>query len=190
MLLLIPVDCGAFASPFICTVPGSLAFGKTWEGSSQRHSRRSKGKCSCRQAGAEGQTTAFRCALRQGLGQGHLDRDLLFIMPFISGLGKKTEAKKPCFVPGNEKTAAIYAKTNTASGPGSCTWPNGDTYEGEWQDNRMHGQGAFVWKQKSCRYEGQVVPNNFVATRPAATACCCCRAFVTVANRNASVGQT
>ncbi|MGB1604011.1 MAG: hypothetical protein ACPIOQ_65370, partial [Promethearchaeia archaeon] len=77
------------------------------------------------------------------------------------------DAKKPCFVPGNEKTAAIYAKTNTASGLGSCTWPNGDTYEGEWQDNRMHGQGAFVWKQRSCRYEGQVVPHNFVAARPA-----------------------
>jgi hypothetical protein len=39
---------------------------------------------------------------------------------------------------------------------GSCTWPNGDTYEGEWRDNRMHGRGVFVWKHKSCRYEGEV----------------------------------
>jgi len=39
---------------------------------------------------------------------------------------------------------------------GSCTWPNGDTYSGDWKDNRMHGRGVFVWKLKSCRYDGEV----------------------------------
>jgi|SaaInl33SG_5_DNA_1037386.scaffolds.fasta_scaffold196864_1 hypothetical protein len=39
---------------------------------------------------------------------------------------------------------------------GFCEWPNGDTYNGAWKDNRMHGHGEFVWKQKSCRYVGEV----------------------------------
>jgi hypothetical protein len=44
---------------------------------------------------------------------------------------------------------------------GACVWPNGDTYQGEWQDNRMHGKGEFHWKDRQCRYKGEVRALSF-----------------------------
>lgn len=30
-------------------------------------------------------------------------------------------------------------------GTGQFTWPNGDTYKGDYHEDKMHGQGLFVW---------------------------------------------
>jgi len=31
------------------------------------------------------------------------------------------------------------------NGIGTYLWPDGRKYEGEWKDNKMHGEGNFDW---------------------------------------------
>ena len=35
-------------------------------------------------------------------------------------------------------------KDDTVHGQDSYTWPNGDTYVGEWRDGKRHGQGTWT----------------------------------------------
>ena len=34
-------------------------------------------------------------------------------------------------------------KEGLPHGPGSCVWPDGRGYEGEWRSGKMHGKGTF-----------------------------------------------
>ena len=40
-----------------------------------------------------------------------------------------------------------------ANGHGTCTWPNGDKYEGAWANKRYHGHGKYTWVRGDT-YEG------------------------------------
>lgn len=39
-------------------------------------------------------------------------------------------------------------------GMGTYTYPNGDTYKGEWAGNERHGQGTYTYASTGSRYEG------------------------------------
>ena len=45
-------------------------------------------------------------------------------------------------------------------GKGEFTWPNGNTYVGDWENNQMHGEGVLT-RSDGRRYEG-----SFVAGKP------------------------
>ena len=49
-------------------------------------------------------------------------------------------------------------------GFGVYTWKDGSTYNGEWEQGRMHGCGAWHVKDgnHSCLNEGQFMSNDFV----------------------------
>ena len=40
------------------------------------------------------------------------------------------------------------------NGPGTYTYTNGDTYEGEWVDGMRHGQGSYTFKGTGTKYSG------------------------------------
>ena len=40
------------------------------------------------------------------------------------------------------------------NGPGTYTYTNGDTYEGEWVDGMRHGQGSYTFKGTGAKYSG------------------------------------
>lgn len=35
---------------------------------------------------------------------------------------------------------------NEISGKGRYVWPDGKTFEGQWEKNKMHGYGVLTWK--------------------------------------------
>ena len=43
---------------------------------------------------------------------------------------------------------------------GSYTFSNGNTYVGEWQNNKYNGQGTFIFKSGD-KYEGQFKDNKY-----------------------------
>lgn len=43
------------------------------------------------------------------------------------------------------------------SGIGKMTYPNGDVYEGEWNEDKMHGDGTYVYKKTGDIYSGSWV---------------------------------
>ncbi|KAH3766613.1 MORN motif precursor [Pelomyxa schiedti] len=43
---------------------------------------------------------------------------------------------------------------NKPNGRGTCKWPNGSTYDGEWKDGEMHGRGAHSWPDGGT-YDGE-----------------------------------
>lgn len=57
-------------------------------------------------------------------------------------------------LPGKE-TCACWWKNGLRHGRGSCTWPNGDVFAGEFRDDAMFGQGAFTLPDGE-RYTGGV----------------------------------
>ena len=46
---------------------------------------------------------------------------------------------------------------NVRQGTGKFKFPNGDTYEGQWQDGVMHGNGRFTWAASGAEYDGEWV---------------------------------
>lgn len=34
-------------------------------------------------------------------------------------------------------------KSEAPQGQGSCNWPDGSSYDGEWRSGKMHGKGSF-----------------------------------------------
>lgn len=47
----------------------------------------------------------------------------------------------------------IY-KDGARNGFGRMVYPNGDVYEGEWVDNKMHGEGTYTYKKSGDIYSG------------------------------------
>ena len=41
-----------------------------------------------------------------------------------------------------------------AHGEGTRTWANGDTYAGQWKDDKQHGEGTYTWPDGG-KYVGQ-----------------------------------
>lgn len=53
-------------------------------------------------------------------------------------------------------TAVIFAQGEMKHGKGEFTWPNGNTYVGDWEDDQMHGEGVLT-RSDGRRYEGSFV---------------------------------
>ncbi|KAG5187830.1 radial spoke protein 10 [Tribonema minus] len=73
------------------------------------------------------------------------------------GHGKYTWMKPP----GEEDEGPVVLATYEGSyvdgakcGTGKMTYPNGDTYWGEWKDNLHHGEGTYTYKASSDIYSG------------------------------------
>ena len=49
-----------------------------------------------------------------------------------------------------------FDQNGKRKGPGKCTWVDGSTYDGEWQDGLRHGKGNFVSR------EGTTYDGNFM----------------------------
>lgn len=45
------------------------------------------------------------------------------------------------------------------NGPGKCAFYGGNSYEGEFSQGMMHGQGVFTWAD-DLRYEGEFLHNS------------------------------
>lgn len=45
-------------------------------------------------------------------------------------------------------------KDGQKSGVGRMTFPNGDVYEGEWLDNKINGEGTYIYKKSGDIYSG------------------------------------
>lgn len=45
-------------------------------------------------------------------------------------------------------------KDNMKHGVGKMTFPNGDTYEGQWVENKIQGEGSYVYKKSDDVYSG------------------------------------
>ena len=45
-------------------------------------------------------------------------------------------------------------KCEAPHGQGSCVWPDGSKYEGEWRSGKMHGKGAEAIAKQLKRLEG------------------------------------
>mmetsp|Transcript_15842 Transcript_15842/g.23850 ORF Transcript_15842/g.23850 Transcript_15842/m.23850 type:complete len:231 (-) Transcript_15842:87-779(-) len=50
-------------------------------------------------------------------------------------------------------------KDGARNGVGKMTYPNGDIYEGEWLDNKMHGEGTYIYKKTGDIYSGSWAAN-------------------------------
>jgi len=48
---------------------------------------------------------------------------------------------------------------NEISGHGRYVWPDGKTYDGEWDKNKMDGRGLLKWADGK-QYEGQFVSDK------------------------------
>lgn len=48
-----------------------------------------------------------------------------------------------------------FDKVRGRDGPGRHLWPNGDWYEGEWRNNKMHGRGTMFFKSSNEVHEGE-----------------------------------
>ena len=48
----------------------------------------------------------------------------------------------------------VRTGTQTPHGRGTCTWKDGDKYEGGWRDDKRSGQGVYTWAYGG-RYEGE-----------------------------------
>jgi hypothetical protein len=51
-------------------------------------------------------------------------------------------------------------KDGLRCGFGKMTFPSGDTYEGEWQDNKMSGEGTYWYKKSNDIYSGAWANNK------------------------------
>ena len=40
------------------------------------------------------------------------------------------------------------------SGRGKYTYPNGDTYDGDWVNNKKHGVGTYLYSTSQVKYQG------------------------------------
>ena len=45
-------------------------------------------------------------------------------------------------------------------GSGTLKYPNGEIYEGEWSENKMHGKGVYTYK------DGRIYQGDFVNDKP------------------------
>jgi hypothetical protein len=57
------------------------------------------------------------------------------------------------------------------TGKGTCTWTDGDTYDGYWQQDKMHGSG--IYRYEGARWKGELFEDAvyevmFVCTEQAA----------------------
>jgi hypothetical protein len=60
----------------------------------------------------------------------------------------------------NQNGVAVYAgqwKQGKCEGAGRITFPDGETYVGQWQDNMRHGQGTNVGARSGVDYSGEWV---------------------------------
>ena len=47
-----------------------------------------------------------------------------------------------------------------AQGYGKCWYPNGDSYQGEWFENKTHGHGCYHSVEEGTMYEGDWYEDN------------------------------
>lgn len=60
------------------------------------------------------------------------------------------------------KDGTIYEGTfrgGKKNGMGKLTFPNGDTYTGQWLEGERHGHGIYIWKS-GAKYEGEYSKNQ------------------------------
>jgi len=47
------------------------------------------------------------------------------------------------------------------NGRGTQTWPDGTEYNGQFKDNKKHGQGVYTSKEDGTVYKGPFVDNQY-----------------------------
>lgn len=52
---------------------------------------------------------------------------------------------KISYADGRNYEGSVSKRTFAPQGKGSAYFPDGSTYEGEWEEGEMHGQGCFRW---------------------------------------------